>query len=122
MRAIIHPWKGFDPLIYVIVRFVALETLYAHGELRYSELLKIMRSEISDLTEGNLAGHLSKLEDVGYVEANRYYEGKKGAVKYKITEKGKGSFEAYLIGTIGRFNLSLKSIGIKNPMKNKILS
>ena len=58
-----------------------------------ADFLFIMRR--TGLTFGNLSAHMSKLEDVGYIEIIKEFIGKKPHTMLKITEEGKKAFENY---------------------------
>jgi DNA-binding PadR family transcriptional regulator len=47
-------------------------------------------------TDGNLSIHLKKLEEADYVSVTKQFVGKKPVSTYRLTEKGRLAFEAYL--------------------------
>jgi len=47
------------------------------------------------LTKGNLASHLAKLEERGYLELEKTYQGKVPLTLCRLTEEGRAAFEAY---------------------------
>ena len=47
------------------------------------------------LTWGNLSSHLSKLEDAGYVEITKKFEGKKPKTMISLTQQGRDAFDEY---------------------------
>ena len=47
-------------------------------------------------TDGNLSVHLRKLEEAGYINVKKEFEGRKPISRYNLTEKGRTSFEAYI--------------------------
>lgn len=49
----------------------------------------------SALTQGNLSVHLSRLEEAGYIEAEKTFRGKKPHTEYRLTPKGISAFEQY---------------------------
>ena len=49
----------------------------------------------SGLTKGNLSAHLSKLEDVGYIDIEKTYRGKVPLTLLRLTKQGKAAFDAY---------------------------
>jgi DNA-binding HxlR family transcriptional regulator len=49
----------------------------------------------SELTKGNLSVHLTRLEEAGYVEAEKTFRGKIPHTEYRLTPKGKSAFEQY---------------------------
>ena len=57
--------------------------LSVEREVSFNRLKEILR-----LTDGNLSSHLSKLQDAGYVEVLKGFEGKKPRTIVKITSRG----------------------------------
>jgi DNA-binding transcriptional ArsR family regulator len=49
----------------------------------------------TDLTKGNLSGHLAKLAEAGYVEIEKTYRGRIPMTVCGLTKKGRASFKAY---------------------------
>lgn len=49
----------------------------------------------SELTRGNLSVHLTRLEEAGYVEAEKTFRGKIPHTEYRLTPNGKSAFEQY---------------------------
>ena len=48
------------------------------------------------VTDGNLATHLRKLEDAGYVGVEKGFVGRKPLTRIHITETGRNAFVGYL--------------------------
>lgn len=46
-------------------------------------------------TQGNLSGHLAKLEEAGYVEIEKKFKGKVPLTVCSLTGKGKAAFSGY---------------------------
>jgi len=49
----------------------------------------------TDLTKGNLSAHLSKLEEVGYVQIEKTFKGKHPLTICKLTSAGRAALKAY---------------------------
>lgn len=47
------------------------------------------------LTWGNLSSHMSKLEDVGYIEVQKEIKDKRSHTMLSLTDKGRAAFDAY---------------------------
>ena len=60
-------------------------------EIPFGELIKLL-----GLTKGNLAVHISKLEEAGYVKINKRFIGKIPQTSYQATTSGQRDFSAYL--------------------------
>ena len=52
--------------------------------------------ELLDVTDGNLASHISSLEKSGLIEVSKQFVGKKPNTRYAATEKGKLEFREHL--------------------------
>ena len=52
--------------------------------------------ELLDITDGNLASHISALEKNGLIEVSKQFIGKKPNTRYTATEKGKLAFREHL--------------------------
>jgi DNA-binding transcriptional ArsR family regulator len=61
--------------------------------IREADFLWIQRE--SGLTKGNLSGHLTKLEEAGYVEIEKTYRGKVPLTVLRLTRRGRTAFDAY---------------------------
>ena len=61
------------------------------NEVDFNELLKLLK-----LTKGNLAVHITKLEEAGYVEVTKSFVGKIPRTSYRATSLGRREFAAYL--------------------------
>lgn len=49
-----------------------------------------------DVTDGNLASHVSALEKVKYLEVKKEFVGKKPKTSYRATQKGRKAFADHL--------------------------
>ncbi|ADU13208.1 winged helix-turn-helix domain-containing protein [Asticcacaulis excentricus] len=76
-----------------------------HGRLRLGIMAYLADAEAADFnelkgvleaTQGNLSVHLSKLEDAGYVEIIKGYQGKKPLTRVHITPAGRQAFARYI--------------------------
>lgn len=52
--------------------------------------------EMLDITDGNLASHISALEKIEYVEIKKQFIGKKPNTAYAVTKAGKKAFNEHL--------------------------
>ncbi|MFN3229610.1 MAG: winged helix-turn-helix domain-containing protein [Asticcacaulis sp.] len=76
-----------------------------HGRLRLGIMAYLADAEVADFTElkdlldatqGNLSVHLRKLEDAGYVEITKSFQGRKPLTRVHITPAGRKAFGQYL--------------------------
>jgi len=79
-----------DQLIHAPARLMILTYLYVVDSADY---VFIMRQ--TGLTWGNLATHLNKLEEAGYVEVQKTFNGKKPQSILRMTDQGRAAFKAY---------------------------
>jgi DNA-binding MarR family transcriptional regulator len=59
-----------------------------------ADFIFIMRQ--TGLTQGNVSGHLTKLEDAGYVEIKKGYVGKRPQTMISLTKEGREAFKKYV--------------------------
>ena len=52
--------------------------------------------EMLDITDGNLASHISALEKIEYVNVTKQFIGKKPNTTYSVTKLGKKAFNEHL--------------------------
>lgn len=52
--------------------------------------------DLLDLTDGNLASHISTMEKAGYILVEKTFQGKKTLTTYSATEKGRQAFKDHL--------------------------
>ncbi|MDP2173467.1 MAG: transcriptional regulator [Candidatus Cloacimonadaceae bacterium] len=79
--------NGLDAFIHAPARLMLINLLFGAPALESTELLKL-----TGLTWGNLATHLSKLEEAGYVMISKSYKGKKPNTVIRITDSGRGAY------------------------------
>lgn len=66
--------------------------LYKEGKVSYKKLKKIL-----GITDGNLASHLRKLEEAGFINFEKIFEGRKPKTIYFLTPEGKEEFEKFIV-------------------------
>lgn len=86
----LHPLANIDQVIHAPARLMILTYLYVVESADYVFLMRL-----TGLTWGNLATHLNKLEEAGYVEIQKTYKGKKPQSILRMTEQGRTAFQAY---------------------------
>jgi DNA-binding transcriptional ArsR family regulator len=82
---------NLDQLIHERVRLGIVSALAATKKLTFGEL-----KEILNLTDGNLSIHARKLEDAGYIECRKFFEGRRPQTEYSLSPTGKKAFEKYV--------------------------
>ena len=79
-----------DRLVHEPARLMILMVLYTVERADFTFLMNA-----TELTDGNLSSHLSKLEAAGYVEIEKGYAGKKPRTRLRLTAVGRGAVEDY---------------------------
>ena len=82
---------GLDRVIHQPVRLAIVSSLAVNESLSFAELRSLL-----DLTDGNLSVHARKLEEEGYVDCSKGYEGRIPRTDYRLTERGRRALERYL--------------------------
>lgn len=86
----IHPLADLDKTIHSPARLMIMTYLYVAESVDYVYL-----THLTGLTWGNLATHVGKLEEEGYVEIEKTFVDKKPYSVIKLTQKGRQAFKAY---------------------------
>jgi DNA-binding MarR family transcriptional regulator len=79
--------KAFDSRI----RLGIMSVLAVNDRVEFSVL-----REMLELTDGNLASHISALEKLNYIEVTKQFIGKKPNTSYALTPIGRKAFEQHL--------------------------
>jgi len=82
---------GLDQLIHGRVRLGIVSALAVEESLTFNELKD--RLETSD---GNLSAHARRLEEGGYLEVMKSFEGRMPRTDYRLTPSGRKALERYL--------------------------
>jgi len=85
-----HPLANIDQIIHAPSRLMVLTYLYVVDSADYVFLM-----QMTGMTWGNLATHLSKLEEAGYIEMHKGYKGKKPHTTIQLTQHGREAFRTY---------------------------
>jgi DNA-binding MarR family transcriptional regulator len=84
------PLADINQVIHAPARLIILTYLYV---VESADYVFLMRQ--SGLSWGNLASHLNKLEEAGYVEIVKNFTGKKPHSMVSLTLTGRNAFRAY---------------------------
>lgn len=82
---------NLDRLIHERMRLGIISALAANNSLTFNELKEFMKT-----SDGNLSVHARKLEDAGYIECIKSFDGRIPKTEYKITKEGRKALERYL--------------------------
>jgi DNA-binding MarR family transcriptional regulator len=86
----LRPLADIDQVIHAPARLMVLTYLYVVESADYVFLLRL-----TGLTWGNLATHLSKLEEAGYITITKTFRGKKPHSTVSLTDEGRAAFREY---------------------------
>lgn len=82
-----------DAAIHAPARLAIMALLASGDELEFTQL-----RERLGLTDGNLASHLRRLEEAGYVRCSKSFAGRRPRTAYRILPKGRRAFERHVAG------------------------
>src|SRR6188768_856036 len=83
--------ERIDEVIHGRLRLGVMAYLSSGGTADFNELKTRLQA-----TDGNLSVHLRKLEDAGFVEVSKRFEGRKPLTEASMTDGGRKAFVAYL--------------------------
>ncbi len=81
----------FDRLIHERVRLGIVSALAVHDTLSFNDLKGTLQ-----ITDGNLSVHARKLEDAGYIECTKSFEGRMPRTEYRLTPAGRAALQRYV--------------------------
>ena len=82
---------ALDKLIHDRVRLAIISALAVNDRVSFTDLRDLLA-----LTDGNLSVHARKLEDAGYVQCQKGFDGRVPKSEYRLTPVGKRALERYL--------------------------
>lgn len=86
-------YEGLDRVFHEKARLGIISSLAAQADgLTFSEL-----KGLCALTDGNLSRHLQVLDEAGYVEITKGYDGKRPQTRCRMTDQGRAGFADYLV-------------------------
>jgi DNA-binding MarR family transcriptional regulator len=83
-----HPTSRLDDVVHQRARLGILALLAPAADVDF----QFLRDSL-ELTDGNLSRHLQVLEDAGYLEIKKSFEGKRPRTRIAITAEGLEAFE-----------------------------
>jgi DNA-binding MarR family transcriptional regulator len=86
----LQPLADIDQVIHAPARLMVLTYLYVVESADY-----VFLQNLTGLSWGNLATHLGKLEEAGYITIHKGYKGKKPHTSISMTEEGRKAFREY---------------------------
>ena len=85
-----YSYQSFDEMLSSRIRLAALALLAGCDEAEFTYIRDVIQT-----TDGNLASHLRKLEESGYVQYQKRFIDRKPATYYRITPKGRSALLDY---------------------------
>jgi len=86
-----NPIEALNKIFDSRIRLGVMSVLIVNEHISFNELKQLL-----ELTDGNLASHLSTLEQAQYIRVQKAFIGKKTNTTYSITDLGKQAFKAHL--------------------------
>jgi DNA-binding MarR family transcriptional regulator len=87
-----YAYEGLDRIFHEKARLGIVSSLAGHaGALGFSDL-----KSLCSLTDGNLSRHLQVLEQAGYVDIEKGYDGRRPCTRCRLTAAGRARFSDYL--------------------------
>ncbi len=80
-----------DKVIHERMRLGIISALAANETLSFTDLKNLLNT-----TDGNISVHARKLEDAGYLECLKSFNGRVPLTEYKITSDGREALNRYL--------------------------
>ena len=80
-----------DQVIHERLRLGIVSALAVNASMSFGELKQSLNT-----TDGNLSVHARKLEDAGYIECRKSFQGRMPRTDYSLTPIGRKSLEKYL--------------------------
>lgn len=87
-----QPLANVDRLVHEPARLLILSQLYV---IEACDFLFMQKQ--TGLTKGNLSSHLAKLEDAGYVDIIKEFEGKRPRTLLQLTPSGRKAFSKHVV-------------------------
>ena len=82
---------ALDRLIHERLRLGIVSALAVNAQLTFNELKRLLRT-----TDGNLSVHARKLEEAGYIDCDKTFDGRMPRTEYRLTTAGRRAFDKYL--------------------------
>lgn len=80
-----------DRLIHERIRLGIISALAINDSLSFNDLKRVLKT-----SDGNLSVHARKLEEGGYIQCSKFFEGRIPRTEYRLTSAGRAALEEYL--------------------------
>jgi DNA-binding transcriptional ArsR family regulator len=86
-----EPATELDRLIHERTRLALVSALAANTLLTFNDLKSLL-----DISDGNLSAHARKLEDAGYIDCTKGFDGRVPRTEYRLTASGRAALQKYI--------------------------
>ena len=86
-----EPATNLDKLIHERTRLALVSALAANATMTFNELKAVLQ-----ITDGNLSVHARKLEEAGYIECSKGFEGRLPRTEYRLSASGRAALQRYV--------------------------
>ena len=86
-----NPIENLNKIFDSRIRLGVMSVLMVNEEVSFNDLKQVL-----EVTDGNLASHLTTLEENGYLKVHKGFIGRKTNTTYSITKAGEKAFKGHL--------------------------
>jgi len=83
--------KALDRLIHEKTRLAIVSALAANKHLTFNDLKSLL-----DISDGNLSAHARKLEEAGYINCKKDFDGRMPRTRYSLSAAGRKALKNYI--------------------------
>ena len=83
--------KSLDRLIHEKTRLAIVSALAVNKHLTFNDLKGLL-----DISDGNLSVHARKLEEAGYINCRKDFEGRMPRTRYSLSSAGRKALNSYI--------------------------
>jgi DNA-binding MarR family transcriptional regulator len=86
-----HSSSDLNNLIHERTRLGLVSALASHKTMSFTELKTLL-----NISDGNLSAHARKLEEAGYIECSKGYDGRVPRTEYTLSTNGRKALHSYV--------------------------
>lgn len=86
-----NPIENLNKVFDSRIRMGVMSTLVMNEEINFNDLKQML-----EVTDGNLASHLTNLEENGFIKVHKGFIGRKTNTTYSITRAGEKAFKEHI--------------------------
>jgi DNA-binding transcriptional ArsR family regulator len=90
-RRAVETTPQLDSLIHERIRLGIVSALAVNETLTFTELRELLKT-----TDGNISVHARRLEEAGYLDCTKAFEGRVPRTRYRLSVTGRQALERYL--------------------------